>query len=122
MRLLLDEHYSPEIARQLRERGHDAVVAGDVGLLGREDEELLEWATAERRVLLSNNARHLTPLATEWAGEERDHMGILLTSDESMPRGVHGVGVYLKTLEAWFRDHPADDALRNQVRWVTPRE
>jgi Domain of unknown function (DUF5615) len=29
VRLLLDEHYSPEIARQLRKRGHDIVAVAE---------------------------------------------------------------------------------------------
>ena len=42
MRLLLDEHYSREIAERLRERGHDVIaVKEDAALEGLDDEPLL---------------------------------------------------------------------------------
>lgn len=52
MRLLLDEQHDPEVARQLRARGHDvsAVAAPEFGR-GLSDPEVLDLATAERRAL-----------------------------------------------------------------------
>ena len=40
MRLRLDEQYSKSIAEQLRARGHDAVAASELDLVGLKDFEL----------------------------------------------------------------------------------
>lgn len=120
MRLLLDEHHSPEIARQLRSHGHDVLAVGEAGLEGVDDEELLERATDAGRALITNNARHLIPLSTRWAEEARTHAGVILTSDESLPRSSAHVGLYVEALEALIRDNPREDSLRNAVRWLSP--
>ncbi len=56
MRLLLDEMWSPEIAKQLRRREHDVISAldrDDVRVLS--DEDLLELARKERRVVVTRD-------------------------------------------------------------------
>ncbi|MGI8461503.1 MAG: DUF5615 family PIN-like protein [Solirubrobacterales bacterium] len=118
MRLLLDEHYSLEIALTLRDRGHDVTAALEAGLSGCSDEDLLAAAAGELRALLTNNARHFVPLARRWAAAGRQHYGLLFTSDESMPRSKGTIGRYVDTLEALLREHPDDAALVDQARWL----
>jgi hypothetical protein len=89
LRLLLDEHYSPTIAQGLRGRGHDVVaVAERADLVGAADCDLLESAGNEGRVLVTNNARHLVPIATELLGTGGSHAGLVLTSDRSLSRAT----------------------------------
>jgi hypothetical protein len=58
VRLLLDEHYAPEIARQLRKQGHDVVaVVERAELVGLSDEEHLRRMARERRAIMTNSAR-----------------------------------------------------------------
>src|SRR5690242_16357996 len=56
-RLYLDEDVIPEVARLLRARGIDVISVHEVGATGLSDEQQLERATAEDRVLLTNNYR-----------------------------------------------------------------
>ena len=56
MRLLLDANLSPEVARRLREAGHDTVHVADVGLLSAADPEILRAAAEQDRVLLTADA------------------------------------------------------------------
>lgn len=56
MRLLLDANLSPEVARLLKEAGHDAIHVGDVGLLSAPDPEILQIAAKEERILLTADA------------------------------------------------------------------
>lgn len=53
MRFLIDECLSGRLALLLVDAGHDAVHAGDLGLLGATDETVMGAAIAEERVVVS---------------------------------------------------------------------
>ena len=118
MRLLLDEHYSPEIAAGLRAGGRDVITVSECGMTGADDQSVLEYAAREGRALLTNNVRHFAPLAERWAAEGRDHSGLMFTSDSSMPRARATIGVYVEALSGLMDAHAGEDALRNAVRWL----
>jgi predicted nuclease of predicted toxin-antitoxin system len=118
MKLLLDEHYSIEIAVQLRAAGHDSIAVVERGLAGIDDEPLLTFAASEQRAVLTNNVRHFAPLAGRWAAGGQDHFGLLFTSDARMPRSKATIGRYVDTLTALMEANTATDALRNQIRWL----
>lgn len=121
MKLLLDVHFSPAVAAQLRRRGHDAVSAADDPQLRQvTDERLLECAVDSGRALLTNDAKDLLPIVAEWARSGREHLGLLLTSDRSMPRTHAGIGNLVATLDALLSQHPEPQALRNRVVWPAP--
>jgi len=56
VKLLLDANLSPEVARILREAGHDPLHVGDIGLLSAPDPEILQAAAKEERILLTADA------------------------------------------------------------------
>ncbi len=119
MRLLLDEHYSPKIAEQLRGRGHDvASVAERSDLLASKDPALFAAAQLERRAILTNNVVDFMPLVHQAAAQGDDHHGLVFTNDSSLPRSTGTIGTFVKLLDGLLAAHPADDALRNQVRWL----
>jgi predicted nuclease of predicted toxin-antitoxin system len=53
MRFLIDMPLSPTLARRLRQKGHDAVHAGEAGLDRASDGAILERARSEGRVILT---------------------------------------------------------------------
>lgn len=53
MKLLLDANLSPEVARLLREAGHDAIHVRDIGLLSAPDPEILQVAADDQRILIT---------------------------------------------------------------------
>jgi Domain of unknown function (DUF5615) len=119
VRLLLDEHYSPEIARQLRARGHDVVaVAERADLIGLGDDELLRRMALEQRAIMTNNVKDFVPLAARAPLGAQEHDGLVLTSDRSMPRRSDAIGRLVAALDAFLRRHPGDDSYRNQVQWL----
>ena len=119
MRLLLDQHYSPRIATELRNSGHDvASVEEDPHLRDRGDREVWSHAIAEQRVLLTENVRHFAPLIRESAVAGESHFGVVFTSPRSMPRRAGTFGLYVERLDAFLREHPADDALADQIAWL----
>ena len=63
LRLLLDEHLSPEIARQLRGRGHDVLAVGERhDLRGRPDRVHLASQPDQRRVIVTRDLGDFRPL------------------------------------------------------------
>lgn len=118
MKLLFDEHYADEIAEQLRAAGHDAQTVSERRLKGLEDEPLLSLCQHEARALMTNNVRDFVPLARAWSASGRDHAGVLLTSNASLPRHKGTIGRYVVILAALMDAHPAERALANQVRWL----
>ena len=119
MRLLLDEHYSPKIAEQLRKRGHDAdscAERDDLRTLG--DRDLWARAADERRALVTENVADFMPLVRAAAAAGERHFGVVFTSPHSLPRGAGTIGVYLERLDRFLHDHPADDALADQAHWL----
>jgi predicted nuclease of predicted toxin-antitoxin system len=120
VRLLLDEHYSPEIARQLRGRGHDAVaVAERADLIGLADDELLRRMAREGRAILTNNVKDFVPLATRATLAGGTHFGLLLTSDRSLPRRLDAIGRFVQVLDGWLQRHGDEDSCRDQVQWLS---
>ena len=120
MRLLLDEHYSPEIARQLCARGHDVVaVAARADLVGLSDDDLLRRMAQERRAIMTNNVKDFMPLAARAAQAAVDHYGLLFTSDRSMPRRSDAIGRLVDALDAFLQRHQGEDGHRNQVQWLS---
>lgn len=118
MKVLLDEHYANQIAAELRSAGHDAVTVSELQIKGIDDESLLELASSHGRTLLTNNARDFMPIVGRWATSGRDHSGLLLTSDASMPRHKGTIGLYVKTLRAIMEANAGPRGLANQVRWL----
>jgi Domain of unknown function (DUF5615) len=120
VRLLLDEHYSPEIARQLRIRGHDVVaVAERADLVGLGDDEILRRMAQERRAIMTNNVKDSMPLAIRAVQGADGHYGLVFTSDRSMPRRERAIGRFVDALSAFLQRHQGDDSYRNQVQWLS---
>jgi predicted nuclease of predicted toxin-antitoxin system len=119
LRLLLDEQLSPEIARQLRSRGHDVSAVGERSeLVSLGDRELFARMVAERRGIVTNNVSDYVRLFNEAIAAGEEHYGLLLTDDRSMPRTRKAIGLFVRALDEFLRAHPAEDALRNLLHWL----
>ena len=98
--LLLDEMLSGEIARQLRERGHDVrAVAEDRELIGVADEDVLARATAEGRRVVTANVRDFAALHAEWVNAGRSHSGIVYVVTRVFPQDRPFLGAVVTALE-----------------------
>ena len=103
MRLLLDEHYSPTIADELRKRGHDVVSVKE-----RDD---LPGLSDLRRALLTENVADVMQLVRDAAAQGDRHLGVVFTSS---------IELYVDVLDAFLREHPGAEALLDQVTWLGP--
>jgi predicted nuclease of predicted toxin-antitoxin system len=121
VRLLLDEHYSPRVAVQLRQRGHDVVATRErPELRGLSDAHLFTLMPAERRAIVTEDAADFLPLVRAAVVRGTDHFGVVLTSPRQFPRTSRAIGRLVAALDALLRARPADDALRGQTWWLEP--
>jgi hypothetical protein len=104
MRLLLDAHVAPAIARSLRRDGIDAVAVRDwLGGNYRDapDDQLLEVAATDDRVLVSYDLRTIPTLLKDWAEGDRSHAGVILVDDKTLrPDDLGGLVRALRALVA----------------------
>jgi hypothetical protein len=89
LRLLLDEHISPDVADGLLRRNRSLVVHymakwenGD--FLGQEDSACLQKAASQRLTLVTYDRRTIPPLLKTWAEEEREHGGIVFVDEKTI--------------------------------------
>ena len=117
MKLLLDEMFSPRIARELRAHGHDVVAIKErPDLIGRRDREIVRLMAAERRTIVTNDVDDYGAIATRFASSGDEHYGMLFTSDQTMPRNKASLPLYISVLQALLIEHPAEDSFRNRTR------
>lgn len=91
MKLLCDEMYPRALADHLRADGIDALTAGEAGLAGRPDQDLLEAAAADGRVVLTENVADFVRLAGAWVSAGRHHPGVLIALSSRFSRRPAGI-------------------------------
>ena len=119
MKLLLDEMRSPAIARELRQRGHDAqAVAGHPDREALSDPEVLALARAEHRAVVTNNLRDFRPLHHEAITPGGSgHYGMIFIPG-SYRRTRADAGRIITALEAILTRYPGENALADGEAWL----
>lgn len=122
MKLLIDEHYPPGIAAQLRERGHDAVsVQEEADLRGMTDPDLFAEAQRRNCAVVTENVGDCLMLDSEYRGRHLAHWGLVLTSNRTFPRGMAATpGALVKALDELLRE-AGSDGPSSQVIWLQRR-
>jgi hypothetical protein len=119
VKLLLNEVLSPEIARQLRARGHDVeAVAGHSDWKGLSDSQLMVVARTEHRAIVTNNLRDYRPLHSEAITPGgHGHFGmIFIPSDYRRTRA--DTGRIIAALEAKLAQYPGETELADGEAWL----
>ena len=110
MKLLLDEHFSPEIARQLRERGHDVIAVGErADLRGRPDRVHFASLPAEQRTIVTRDLADFRPLLAEELRGGGETCGLVCVPRRFL-LNRDGVGRLVRALDALLLANPAVDA------------
>jgi hypothetical protein len=97
LKLLLDEHLSPDVANGLRRRNRAIEVRymvewEDGRFLGQDDSACLREAAAQRLTLVTYDRRTIPPLLKTWAEEERTHGGVIFVDEKTTsPADIGGL-------------------------------
>jgi predicted nuclease of predicted toxin-antitoxin system len=120
VRLLLDEHFSPEIARQLRARGHDVIAVKEhPELIGRPDRVHFASMPEQRRAIVTQDLGDFRPLLAEAMRSGTKTFGLVcVPARVSLSR--QAVGQLVRSLEQLLRENPEDDDLvsRGGEAWL----
>ncbi len=116
MKLLLDEMWPHSVAEELRRRGHDVVaVTALPDLRGKSDEEIVEAALADGRVIVTENAVDYRPLMAVAGHDGRDFPPLILTNNQGWSRANPRVeGRLVNALDALLT---ADDEIEGE-HWL----
>lgn len=108
MKLLLDEMWSPEIARQLRGRNHDVeAVAERHDLRSLTDFALIAVARSEQRVIVTENVTDFRRIARALIVVGEKHAGLIFTTNSRFPRhDARTLGRLVSALDAVLRADP----------------
>ncbi len=114
-KFLLDEHYPPSLAENLRARGIDAeaVVALD-NLRGSEDQEVLVAARNEQRIVVTADVTTF-PAAISAVP---NHAGVIFCDSQRFPRTVNALPRLANALAAFATNPPTTVSLPNFIWWL----
>jgi hypothetical protein len=97
LKLLLDEHISPEVANGLGRRNRALEIRylvewEDGRFLGQEDSACLREAAAQGFTLVTYDRRTIPPLLKTWAEEGRTHGGVIFVDEKTIsPADIGGL-------------------------------
>jgi hypothetical protein len=119
VKLLLDKMLTPDIARELRARGHDVeAVVGHPDWEGLSDSQIMAVARTERRAIVTNNLRDYRPLHNEAIiPGGHGHLGMIFIPG-SYRRTRDDTGRIIAALEAKLVQYPGETDLAHGEAWL----
>lgn len=110
LKLLLDEHLSPEIARQLRARGHDVVAVGERReLRGRPDRVHFASLPHEQRAIVTRDLGDFRPLVADALRRGQSTYGLVCVP-RRFPLSRDGIGRLVNALDRLLNAYPRTEA------------
>lgn len=102
-----------QLIKAIRKHNIDAISALEVQMLGQEDNEQLNFATSQNRVLCSFNIRDFNRIHAEWARAGKEHAGIILVRQQQ-----YSIGEYIRRLQNLMEQKSWHD-MRNWIEFLS---
>ena len=118
MRVLLDAHVSSRhVGRPLAAAGHDVLALHQDQALARlTDEEVLELAAEQGRVVITHNVRHFAAIVRRWAEGGQSHPGCILVT---LPHTAYGA--ILRGIEQVLSARPRQEDWADWAEFIACR-
>jgi hypothetical protein len=118
VKLLLDEMLSPDIAAQLRSRGHDVEAINGSDHETLPDPQVMDLAREQQRALVTNNLRDYRPLHHEAviSGGPGHHGMVFMPSAYRRRRA--DIGRIVDALDKKLQQYPGLADLANGETWL----
>jgi hypothetical protein len=114
IRFYLDEDaMDGDVVRELRHQGIDLVTAGEMGTVGRSDDQHLDYASADGRVLYSFNFRDYYRIHRERLSSGKHHAGLVIGRQQR-----HTVGEQVRRLMGLVRRRSAESMV-DQIEFLS---
>jgi hypothetical protein len=101
------------MVRGLQARGVDAMTAHEADMAGATDEDQLEFARQQGRVLFSFNASDFFRIHTEWLTQGKSHRGIILA-----PQQQYTIGERIRRILKLMSVRSAEE-MENRVEFLS---
>jgi hypothetical protein len=124
VKLLLDEMWTPAIARELRSRHFDAVAITEPALARRyagvPDDEVFARAQKDRRTIVTDNVADYEKARRDWETKGVPHHGIIYALNPPFNRhlGEPVIGDMVRALGRFFRLPEAAEEPFNRVHYL----
>ena len=117
MKILLDAQLSHDIAEILRSRSHDADAVSARQDLADDlpDDEVMDVAHHEGRVVVTNNVKDFRPIAADRLASGKGHSGLILVSPNT-PRSKAANKPLADAIEQLISSNPR--GLAGSERWI----
>jgi hypothetical protein len=117
LRFLSDHHVNARALTPLQAAGLDIVHVAEVGLGEADDAEILAWAAAHERIVVTRNYHDFAPLAEAYVKRGLTFPGVLFF--ESSVR-QSDAGHHARALHEWFRGaaEAGGNPVENGLGWL----
>ncbi len=107
LKLLLDEHISPDVADGLRQKQKGVSVLSlgqweEGKFLGASDELILAEAAAQKPTLVTYDRKTIPPVLKAWAEAGREHGGVIFVDEKTI--APSDIGGLLRALQKLVRE------------------
>ncbi len=112
--LYIDEDSMDEdFVQALKSRNVDVLTVADVAMLNRTDEEQIDWARENNRVIFSFNTRDFYRLHTNLIEQGLSHAGIILA-----PQQRYGIGELMRGVLKLIHTKSAEE-IQGQIEFLS---
>ena len=110
IKLYLDEDVDPLLSKVIRDRGYNILSTQEAKMHGTNDYQQIDFATSQGRAILTHNIRDYYRIAKDYAKINKNHAGIILSSQLPFKE-------LLKRTLCLLNKHDAED-ISNHVVWL----